>query len=227
MTLTSEARGEPIVRGGITVETSRPKLLTLISLLVIGGCVLFSQLGCGGFFPKDTDITALTISPSNQTVAPGGTQQYTATATYGNDTSGDATNKVTWSSSVAGIATISASGLATVGSQLGTTTIAAKNESGSVIAKTGLTVSNATVDSVAVSPSSASIFTGQPQQLSASASYSNNSSVNVTNQASWSSSATSVATVSGSGVVTGIAPGTATVIASFGGQSGNSIITVQ
>ena len=180
--MTSQAIGRSngaIAQGGTVVETSRSSFPNLFILAVLAGCALFAQVGCSGFFTKNTDITALTISPSNQTIAPGGTQQYTATATYGNNTSGDATNQVTWSSSVTGIATISTSGLATVGSQLGTTTISARNESGSVIAKTGLTVSNSTVNSLTLFPSSASIFSGQTQQLSATASYSSNSSVNV------------------------------------------------
>ena len=222
------AASPPIGYLGITMKVSRFTYSCLIVLAVFAGCaLLLSEVGCSGFFPKDTDITALTISPSNQTMAPGGTQQYTATATYGNNTSGDATNQVTWSSIVTGIASISSTGLATAGSQLGTTTISARNESGSAISKTGLTVSNSTVNSLTVSPSSVSIFSGQTQQLSATANYSNNASVNVTSQASWSSSDTSVATISGTGIVTGVAPGTATVTASFGGQSGNSIITVQ
>jgi uncharacterized protein YjdB len=198
------------------------QLLVFASLVAI--VIGVSLSSCSGFFPGANSIVALQIAPSNQMVAPGATQQYTATATYGNNTVGDATTKVNWSSSNTNIATISSAGLAKALNLLGTTTITA--QTGSVIAKTGLTVSNQTVSSVTVSPSSLSLIVGQNQQLTATANYSNNSSGNVTNSASWSSSATGVATVNNAGIVTAVAQGTATITASFGGQSGNATVTV-
>lgn len=181
--------------------------------------------GCSGFFPSADTITSITISPLNAMIAPAGVQQYTATGTFGNNTTGDVTGQVDWTSSATNIATINSAGLATAGSQLGTTTISAK--SGSVIAQTGLTVSNSTVTSVTVSPSSVSLIAGQNQQLAATANFSNNSSSNVTNSATWNTSASSVATVSNTGLVTAVATGTATITASYGGQSGNATVTVQ
>ena len=187
--------------------------------------IAVSLSACGNFFPPKSQIVSLQISPANKIVTPGATQQYTATATYGDNSVGDATTKVSWASSATNIATIDSTGLATAQSQLGTTTISAT--AGSVIARTGLTVSNSTVSSVTVSPSSVSLIVGQTQQLSATANYSNNSSSDVTNQATWSSSATGVATVSSAGMVTAVAQGTATITASFGGQSGNATVSVQ
>lgn len=208
----------------MTVQRSAYSQLGLFALLA-AIAIAVSLSACGNFFPPKTQIVALQISPSNKTAAPGSSTQYTATATYGNNTVGNATSVVNWKSSSTNIATIDAAGLATAQSQLGTTTISAT--SGSVIAKTGLTVSNQTVSSVTVSPSSVSLTVGQSQQLSATAFYSDNSSVNVTNQATWSSSATGVATVNNAGTVTAVATGTATITASFGGQSGNATVTVQ
>ena len=56
--------------------------------------LLAIALGCGQFFPGATSITSLAIAPQNTTVAPGVTQQYSATATYGNNTTGDVTSSV-------------------------------------------------------------------------------------------------------------------------------------
>jgi len=204
------------------------KRFTYSQLFVFASLVAFaiavSLSACSGFFPGANSIVSLQISPLNQVVAPGATQQFTATATYGNNTVGDATTAVNWSSTNTNIATISSAGVATAQNLLGVTTISAKT--GSVIAQTGLTVSNQTVSSVTVSPSSLSLIVGQTQQLTATAFYSNNSSGNVTNSASWSSSATGVATVSNAGVVTAVGSGTATITASFGGQSGNATVSV-
>jgi len=61
--------------------------------------------------------------------------------------------------------------------------------------------------SIAIAPSSATIAVGATQSLAAAVSGTTNTAVN------WSTSASSVAAVSSSGVVTGIAPGTATITA--------------
>ena len=193
-------------------------------MLLIALAVLLLLPACGQFFPPADQIVALQISPLNSVIMPNGTQQYTATATFGNNTTGDATSTVTWSSSVTNIATIASGGLATGGSTLGTTTITAK--SGSVIANTGLTVSNQTVLSVAVSPTTLFLTAGQSQQLMATATLSNNGTQDVTGSATWSSSNTGVATVTG-GLVTGVITGTATITATYGGQTGSASVTVQ
>jgi hypothetical protein len=204
----------------------RSRYSQLLAFALLAAVAIFASLtACGNFFPSANAITSITLSPLNAMVAPGGVQQYTATGTFGNNTTGDVSSQVTWGSSATNIATINGTGLATAGSTLGTTTISAK--SGSVFAQTGLTVSNSTVTSVTVSPSSLSLIAGQTQQLSATANFSNNSSSNVTNSATWNSSSTSVATVSSTGLVTAVATGTATVTASFGGQAGNATVTVQ
>jgi len=194
------------------------------SLLLVAVGVLLFLPACGQFFPPADQIVALQISPLNSVIMPNGTQQYTATATFGNNTTGDATSKVTWSSSVNNIATINSAGLATGGSTLGTTTITAK--SGGVIANTGLTISNQTVISVTVSPNTLFLTAGSSQQLSAMATLSNNGTQDVTGSATWSSSNTGVATVSG-GLVTGVITGSATITATYGGQTGSAAVTVQ
>src|SRR5271156_4100608 len=94
--------------------------------------LLLSSCG-GGFFPSSTQITALTLSPVSAYITPTGTEQFTATATFGNNTSGDVTSQVTWTSSSPTVATIDSSGLAT-GVALGTTTITAKSNNSSVTA---------------------------------------------------------------------------------------------
>lgn len=78
---------------------------------------------------------------------------------------------------------------------------------------------NIPVTGVTVSPTSASIAVGATQQLTATVAPSN-----ATNKAvSWTSSNTSVATVSSSGLVTGVAAGTATITVTT--QDGNKTAT--
>ncbi|MGW1134425.1 Ig-like domain-containing protein [Streptomyces griseoluteus] len=76
-----------------------------------------------------------------------------------------------------------------------------------------------------VSPATKSLTVGQIGSLTATATFDDSSTQDVTALASWSSSATSKATVS-SGYVTGVAAGSATVTASYQGQTDTSAITV-
>ncbi len=80
------------------------------------------------------------------------------------------------------------------------------------------------VTGVAVNPASASIAVGGTQQLTATVAPSNATNTAVT----WSSSNTAIATVSSSGLVTGVAAGTATITVTTqdGGKTATSAITV-
>ena len=182
---------------------------------------------CSGFFLGSHDIASLRISPTGPFVKPQATQQFTATATYGNNTMGDVTNTVTWTSSSTGIATINSAGLAT-GVALGTTTIKAK--SGSVSASTVLTVSNHTITSITISPANPTITfsLGQTaEQFTAMANYSDNTSGDVTNQVTWTSGTTTVATINASGLATVTSTGTTTIGAALGGVNASTVLTAQ
>jgi len=78
---------------------------------------------------------------------------------------------------------------------------------------------------VTVSPASASVPAGQTVQLTATPRDANGNPL-TGRVVSWSSSNTSVATVNGSGVVSGVVAGSATITATSEGQSGTAAITV-
>lgn len=82
-------------------------------------------------------VSSITISPTNSTVLTGSTQQFTATATYSDNTTATVTTSATWTSSNTAAATINSSGLAT-GVAAGTATITATFSG--VTASTTLTV---------------------------------------------------------------------------------------
>jgi len=75
--------------------------------------------------------------------------------------------------------------------------------------------------SISVSPSSATVDAGATVQLTATATPRGSATT-----FTWSSSNTAVATVSTSGLVRGIAAGTASIRAAAGGQTGTSTVTV-
>ena len=92
---------------------------------------------------------------------------------------------------------------------------------------------NSSLDSIAVSPAAQSLAAGQTAQLQAIGTYgsaSRHTTQNLTSGVSWSTSSSSVATVSSSGMVTAVAVGTATITATamaYNGQATSSaIVTV-
>ena len=80
--------------------------------------------------------------------------------------------------------------------------------------------------SVTVAPSNPSIAAGQQQQFTATGTYGDGSQQNLTNSATWTSTAPSVATVSSAGLATAIAAGSTTIKAVSGSISGSTSLTV-
>ncbi|HZQ90816.1 MAG TPA: Ig-like domain-containing protein [Terriglobales bacterium] len=198
-------------------------VLTIAALLLLAAC--------GDFFVSNDTVTAIAVTPANGLLKPGATQQFTATATLANGNTKDVTSSATWSSSNTSIATISNSGLAT-GVALGSTTIAASvpanaTSNSKVNGQTTLTVSNATILTVTLTPANPVVRVGSTQQMSAVATLSDNSTRDVTSTGAWSSSAPAIATVNASGLVTGVAAGTAVVSVTVGTITASTPVTVQ
>jgi N-acetylneuraminic acid mutarotase len=82
-----------------------------------------------------------------------------------------------------------------------------------------------TLQSVAVTPGSPMLSVGAEQQLSATGTYSDSTTKDLTALATWTSSSTSVAEVAG-GIVTGVSPGSTTIVATYNAVSGKDSITV-
>lgn len=76
-----------------------------------------------------------------------------------------------------------------------------------------------------VAPATLTVVDGEIGALTATAAYDDATTADVTASAAWASSDAAVATVS-AGYVTGVAPGTATVTATYQGQTDTSAVTV-
>jgi uncharacterized protein YjdB len=178
------------------------------------------------------------VTPNNQSISVGATQQYTATGTYSDGSSKNITSLVNWSSTPAAVATVSnlsgLKGLATAAAA-GSAKISA--ESGGISGSAGLTVNPVIVPpvipvlvSIAVIPDNQSISVGATQQYAATGTYSDGSSKNITSIVNWSSTPAGVATVSNlsgsKGLATAVAAGSAKISAESGGISGSAGLTV-
>ena len=166
-------------------------------------------------------VASVSVSPPSASVLVGGTVSLVATTldSAGGVLTGRA---VTWSSSNTGIATVNGSGVVTALAP-GSSTMTATSEG-----KTGtasVAVSSVPVASVTVAPATASPPVGQTVQLTATPQDASGNPLSG-RAITWSSSSTTVATVSGSGLVTARAAGSATITATSEGQSGTAAITV-
>jgi uncharacterized protein YjdB len=167
-------------------------------------------------------VASVTVSPATLSLQAGQTGQLTATPkdANGNPLSG---RVVTWSSNNTSVATVNGNGLVTAGATGGSATITATSEGQSGTA--AVTVTFVPVASVTVSPTTASLQVGQTTQLTATPKDANGNPLSG-RVVTWASSNTTVATVSGSGLVSAKAAGSATITATSEGQNGTSSITV-
>src|SRR5216117_3911013 len=166
-------------------------------------------------------VASVAVSPVAAGLTVGATTQLTATP---EDSSGTALTgrAVTWATSNGAVATVSANGLVT-GVAIGSATITATSEGQSGTA--ALTVTNVPVASVTVSPTAAGVTMGATTQLTATPKDANGTALSG-RVVTWATSNAAAATVSASGLVTGVAAGSATITATSEGQSGTSAITV-
>jgi uncharacterized protein YjdB len=90
----------------------------------------------------------------------------------------------------------------------------------------GSAAAPATLVSIDVAPTTASVAVGSTQTFVATAHYSDKTTKNISTTATWASSATATATVSATGVATGVAAGMAMISATSAGISGAATLTV-
>src|SRR5207249_1076353 len=148
------------------------------------------------------------VTPSNPSIAKGTTQQFTATGTYTDSTTQNMTTQATWASANTTVATISntsgSQGLAN-GPLQGTTFVSATLAS--VAGSTLPTATRPSPDSIAVSPTNPTIAKGATQQYSATGTYTDSSTQNITTTVNWTSANTAVATISNAAGSQGLATG--------------------
>ena len=171
-------------------------------------------------------LTSISVTPSGASVAVGTTQQFTATATYSNASTANVNSTATWTAATPAVATVSSSGLAT-GVTSGSTMVTASLNGMSGNASLNVTPTvTVTLTSISVTPSTASIAVGATQQFTATGTYSNASTANISSTAAWTSATPAAATVSSAGLATGVASGSTTVTASLSGITGSASLTV-
>jgi uncharacterized protein YjdB len=164
-------------------------------------------------------LQSVVLTPSTVSLTPGAEQQFTAAGKM----SDGSTSPITATFTATG-GTITGSGAYTAGSTSGSYRVVATDQASGKADTASVTIGSA-VASVTVSPASASLTAGQTTQLTATVK--DASGGTLTGQSvTWASSNTGVATVSSSGLVSGVAAGSATITATSSGKQDQATITV-
>ncbi|MBC7093365.1 Ig-like domain-containing protein [Candidatus Bipolaricaulota bacterium] len=161
-------------------------------------------------------VESVSVQPASVNLVAGKTQQLIVTAHYSDGSSRDVTDQASYLSGNTSVAAVSSSGLVTGESQ-GTTDISVSFEGRTAAVR--VTVSAPVAESISVEPASVSIPAGRTQQLRVVAHYSDGSARDVTDQASYQSENSSVAAVSGTGLVKGISEGSTNVVVAYEGKT--------
>ena len=180
----------------------------------------------------DAILVSIAIAPTSRSIALGTSAYFTATGTYSDNTTQNITNSVTWSSTDSTVATISnainSRGL-TVPLTIGTTEMTATL--GAVVGSENLTVTNATLRSIAVTPENPSLALGVTAHFTATGTFSDNTTQNITQLVTWSSSNLGVATVSNAanfhGKAVSVGTGSSNITALLWNISGVTVFTTE
>jgi YD repeat-containing protein len=172
-----------------------------------------------------------TVNIFTSSILVGQVQQFTATAQFSPGSTQSVTASATWSSSDTSVATISNSpgtqGVA-VGVKGGTTNICASYTIASITRQGCSQVAVLPVlQAINVTPANGSLPKGESQQFTATGTYNDRSTQDLTSSVIWSSSNPDFATFpQTAGLATAVGIGTATITATSGSISGSTTLTV-
>ncbi len=165
-------------------------------------------------------VASVQVTPEVATVAAGQTLQLSAQAL---DSDGNILNRpITWSSELPARATVSATGLVTA---IAAGEVHINARAGSVVAEAVITITQVPITRIDVTPANGSVLVGGTQQMTATPRDAAGNAL-AGRSITWLTGAPSVATISQTGLVTGVAAGSALVFAASEGQSGSATVNV-
>jgi len=230
---TKDASGNVLTGRTVTWTTGNAAVVTVsatgvVTGVAVGGPVTITatsegQSSSAAISVTPAPVATVTVAPATASLTAGTTQALTATT---KDAAGNvlAGRTITWTTSGATIATVSATGVVTGVAAGGPVTITATSEG--KIGTAAITVTLVPVASVAVTPATAAVMVGETAPLAA-ATKDAAGNVLTGRTITWTTSNAAVATVSATGVVTGVAAGgPVTITATSEGKTGTAAITV-
>ena len=151
--------------------------------------------------------------------------QLTATGRYSNGTEKDITRTVTWSAGDSKIAIVNDVGLVTA-KMVGSVIIQAAQGNVTDAATVNVVARPVVLVQVTITPESLTLAPRQAREMSATGTYSDGTSKNITDDVTWSAPESEVAAIDAAGLVTARQRGSLTIQASLGGVTGITTVTV-
>jgi len=187
-------------------------------------CVFVASCGGGSIAPKGPPaLTSIAISPASKSIAEGTSLQLGATGTYSDGSQKNLTSTVAWQTSSSAVAKISAQGDLTGVSQ-GSAQVSASYQG--IAGNASITVGPPALVSIAVSANQSTLPLGESESLTATGSFSDGSTQNLTQSVAWTAGPSTIAKINAQGAVTGVSPGSAQVSAAYQGITGSASLTV-
>ncbi len=176
----------------------------------------------------NASVVSISVTPSISSIAPGTPLTFAATGQFSDGSTQVISSNVNWSSSDNTIATVSnVSGTKGIAGGIGSGTATVSAIFEAITGTAQLNVSGAHLTGIVINPPSATLAPASTEQCTATATYDDGTSQNVSTVVTWSSSDSSVATVTGYGQATGQSSGLATITASLGAFSGTANVLVE
>ena len=204
----------------------------IVTPVAIGIAVITASLGAASgssnFIVRDAKLQSVSITPMNLAMAKGSKQQFIATGIYSDDSKEDVTLSSKWLSKDSSVKidnSIANRGLVT------TTTAGYADMSASFNGheshKVRVTITNAVLLSIYLSPNNSSIPLGAAQQYTATGMYDDVTTQNITNSVTWSTSNSTLATINPTGLLTPVVVTSSVLgIASQGAIAGTTTLAI-
>ncbi|MGA9392649.1 MAG: Ig-like domain-containing protein [Candidatus Sulfotelmatobacter sp.] len=202
----------------ITMSSNQQKLRLAGTFALLATLAL--TVSCTGFFVNPT-LSSIAVGPASPTIETGKTGNTVQMTVFGTNNDGSTSNNVpvSWSITPTSVATISASGLVTSVSTGTATVTATANQNPSITGTQTVTVTVGCITSITLSQTSGTVTNNVPTLPLMANAATCNGSQDVTSVATWTSSNTSLATVSAGtvSIVAGLTTGgTVTITAAIG-----------
>ena len=199
------------------LPTVAPRTLRIVSPLIVAWCAG----SCGEFIRAESVVMRVEVAPVVLSLIVGRDTTVTARGELANGTFVDDA-RIFWSSADPTIASVDTRGRVTA-IRPGNTRVAASSGGQSALVQVG--VAAPPVASVRVSPPTSGITVGAGVTLRAAALLASGDTASG-RPVSWRTNSPGIATVSASGIVQGLATGTASIIATVEGVSGSAVVSV-
>ena len=194
--------------------------MCFIPLLVVAFAAALT--GCGASRMTNR-LVSVSITPQTSAIALGTRLQFSATALFSDGSRTDITNTAEWISERPSVASVDAAGMVT-SKGVGSTPISAVYQSMS--GYSALTVAPAALVSIAVTPQSPSLTPNHSIQLSATGTFTDGSTQDLSSTVAWLSTPTGTLNISGTGLATANVPGAVSVTATEGNITGSDKLMV-